>query len=164
MSDYGLLKPAGTLPRTGIETQDEFFARRHREREALAGVAPAIVIPRIYLAGPMTGYPDFNYPAFARAAQRLRDKGWAVTSPADEFHGDQARPYAEYVDRDLTLLGEVDAVYCLLGWDGREARGCVWERAVAARVYRLPIFYELTHEPPEAREFFSRQEPVRKVG
>jgi hypothetical protein len=30
---------------------------------------------RIYIAGPMTGLPEFNYPAFNAEAQRLRGLG-----------------------------------------------------------------------------------------
>ena len=33
---------------------------------------------RIYIAGPMTGLPDFNYPAFNAAAARMRALGFEV--------------------------------------------------------------------------------------
>ena len=33
---------------------------------------------RVYVAGPMTGLPDFNYPAFNAEAQRLRGLGYQV--------------------------------------------------------------------------------------
>ena len=43
---------------------------------------------RLYVAGPMTGLPDHNYPAFAEAAARLR----AVSSDQEtlDFEGEPA--------------------------------------------------------------------------
>ena len=38
---------------------------------------------RIYLSGPMTGLPDYNYPAFNAEAARLRALGYTVENPAE---------------------------------------------------------------------------------
>lgn len=45
---------------------------------------------RVYVAGPMRGIPEFNFPAFHEAAHALRERGHEVFNPAErdnERHG-----------------------------------------------------------------------------
>lgn len=38
----------------------------------------------VYVAGPMRGYPHFNFPMFHKATTVLRSQGYAVFSPAEQ--------------------------------------------------------------------------------
>jgi hypothetical protein len=38
---------------------------------------------KVYIAGPMTGLPQFNVPLFDHVARQLRKKGYDVVSPAE---------------------------------------------------------------------------------
>ncbi|WP_259331943.1 DUF4406 domain-containing protein [Pseudomonas sp. GW101-3H06] len=59
---------------------------------------------RVYVAGPMTGLMDFNYPAFNAAADQLRALGYEVENPAD--HGIvPGAEWADYMAYDLTRPG-----------------------------------------------------------
>lgn len=112
-------------------------------------------MPRIYIAGPMTGLPEWNFPAFHAAAARLRARGWEVVNPAEEFEGKTDLPYRAYVERDLEQLRTVDALAVLDGWDGQDARGSVWEWGVAVKLLGLPVFDVDDVPTPEgfARDF-----------
>lgn len=97
--------------------------------------------PRIYIAGPMTGLPDWNFPAFHEAAAKWRAEGWEVENPAESFGGDQTLPYRIYVTEDLRKLRSCQMIVMLTGWDGPNARGSVWEHEVALML-GLGVWYE----------------------
>lgn len=71
---------------------------------------------RVYIAGPMTGLPDFNFPAFHAAAAAWRAAGWEVFNPAEEFDGDTSKPYRAYVEHDMVSLLLDDANW-REGWE-----------------------------------------------
>lgn len=82
-----------------------------------------------YLAGPMRGLDQFNFPAFDAAAERLRAMGHAVVSPADldrkaGFDPNTSTPDTDFLRRalarDLHAITECDAVAVLPGWQGSQ--------------------------------------------
>ena len=81
---------------------------------------------KVYISGPMTGYPDFNYPAFHAAEQHLADLGHEPLNPAR--HPKQ-ETWADYLRLDLVDVLAADAVAVLPGWEC--SRGAVLEVHVA---------------------------------
>ncbi|WP_220816190.1 DUF4406 domain-containing protein [Pseudomonas paralcaligenes] len=84
---------------------------------------------RIYLAGPMTGIPLDNYPAFNTAAARLRAQGYHVENPAENPRQDS---WEAYMRQSIRQMLTCDLVAFLPGW--AESRGALLERYVAHQV------------------------------
>ena len=79
---------------------------------------------RVYVAGPMTGLPEFNYPAFEAAARDLRALGFDVSNPVEIDHAaghdvnrDGPQSHRDYMRRDLPEVLSCDAVVVLPGWE-----------------------------------------------
>lgn len=86
----------------------------------------------LYIAGPMSGYPSYNFPAFYSAARSLRACGYEVVSPA-EMHTELPGllPWSEYLRRDLIeLLSFTNGVALLPGYE--RSRGASLEVSVAS--------------------------------
>lgn len=80
---------------------------------------------KLYLAGPMRGYPDSNYRAFAAAAAHLRAEGHIVYNPAENGKIDLRTNFAA----DMTWISLVaDGVVFLPGWG--ESLGATAENAL----------------------------------
>ena len=71
----------------------------------------------VYLSGPMTGYKDFNYEVFNKAAARLRELGYDVLNPAETAGGTTHLPRSTYLRIDMGYVMAADAVCVLPGWE-----------------------------------------------
>jgi hypothetical protein len=91
----------------------------------------------------MTGKPDFNFPAFNAAADKLRDVGWDVINPAESFGGRTDLPRSAYMRKDIGDLLRCDYVGCLPGWE--DSKGASLEVQIAKEL-GLPIFNIETEE------------------
>lgn len=71
----------------------------------------------VYVSGPMEGYPGHNFEAFNATALLLRELGYEVVNPAENFDGrtDVARRVA--LRRDVELMSaDCNAIVFLDGW------------------------------------------------
>lgn len=90
---------------------------------------------RIYIAGPMTGYPEFNFPAFHAAATMLRSLGFDVVNPA-EVVTDTSTPWEECMKRDIQAMLSCDSVATLDGWERSKGAGI---ETSLARQLSMPV-------------------------
>ena len=113
---------------------------------------------RLYVAGPMTGIPQYNFPAFDIMATVLRDQGYDVVSPAElDDPADRAtalqspdgapqtahqfgKTWGDFLARDVKLLadGGIEGVVVIDGW--HKSRGARLETFVANAMCGLPVF------------------------
>lgn len=104
---------------------------------------------RVYIAGPMTGIPSFNIPAFDQLAADLRGQGHEVVSPSElddpatravamaspdgapGSGGTNGHTWGDFLARDVKILadGGIEAVVVLPGWE--KSKGARLETFVA---------------------------------
>lgn len=113
--------------------------------------------PTIYIAGPMRGYPNYNFPAFHNA-EKVLELDYNVLSPAraDELDGFDASKTHEFtqadmmvfIRRDFEMIARADAIAVLPGWE--KSTGATAEVALAKwkgiPVYRFPSMQTLEEE------------------
>ncbi len=95
-----------------------------------------------YLAGPMTGYANFNFDAFEAAAKNLRSQGYKVINPAENHDGAQDLPYEQYLEtakRQVRQEAE-EGIILLAGW--QDSKGAVEEVGWALELGRNIVSYE----------------------
>jgi hypothetical protein len=86
---------------------------------------------RVYIAGPMTGLPEFNFPAFHAMAAAMRAEGWHVENPAEHGHIEGAE-WADYLRFDIGRLSTCEAMMLLPGWS--RSRGARLEVHIAKEI------------------------------
>ncbi|WP_420114537.1 DUF4406 domain-containing protein [Pseudactinotalea sp.] len=89
----------------------------------------------VYIAGPMSGLPDFNYPAFRAAEGELRRAGHEPLNPADaEALNDTGVPqaWAWYMRHALGMVIRAEGIALLPGWE--RSRGATLEHLVALQL------------------------------
>ena len=85
----------------------------------------------IYIAGPMTGLADLNFPAFHAEAARLRALSQEVINPA-EINLDQHMTWLQCMRTDIAALVFCDAIQLLPGW--QNSKGATLEHHIAERL------------------------------
>ena len=87
-----------------------------------------------YLAGPMTGIPQDNLPAFIKAAAALRDEGFTIVAPVEfetaevmqavidnpelTFNEAAGTTWGSALARDVEIIAdEIDGLVFLPGWE-----------------------------------------------
>lgn len=115
---------------------------------------------RIYLAGPMLGIPEFNFPAFRTAAYTLRKQGHIIFSPAEKdierhgvdiskgnMNGDEKLAVEQHgFSLRVALAEDLDwicrhatAIALLPGWE--KSAGARAEHATAAAIPGIEFIY-----------------------
>jgi hypothetical protein len=101
---------------------------------------------KVYIAGPMSGYEEWNFPAFFKAEEELKLLGVDVINPAHNDGTDiekalesarfGKRDWAWYMRRDLAYVMECDTICVLEGW--QKSKGASLEVKVA-RALGMPV-------------------------
>lgn len=95
-----------------------------------------------YIAGPMSGYKDFNYPAFFEAEKQVAALGYTPLNPA--WADGPSYTWEQNMRRGLRLLLTADLLVLLPGWE--YSKGARLESHTAVEL-GLPV-YTLDRLPP----------------
>lgn len=90
--------------------------------------------PTLYIAGPMTGLPENNYPAFRQAERDLRAAGYRVHNPVrSDRRADSPRlnpkEWADWMRNGINQLIRCDGIALLPGY--QDSKGAMVERNLA---------------------------------
>ncbi|EIH1143738.1 DUF4406 domain-containing protein [Escherichia coli] len=118
---------------------------------------------KIYIAGPMTGYPDYNRAAFNAKAIELMAEGHIVLNPA-VLPGGLCQ--SEYMDICLAMVRSADAIYLLNRWEesvGARAEHAPAEKLGLTVIYESPTNIECQVAPHIYRELVNALRDIAAV-
>lgn len=106
---------------------------------------------KVYLAGPMRGLPDWNFPAFDAAEERWLAAGHQPFNPAQidrvlqygPGQGENPSHLRHVIQMDLACLFAADALALLPGWE--RSTGAAAELALV-QFLGLPVYDAVTME------------------
>lgn len=87
------------------------------------------LVDPVYIAGPMTGTPDWNFPKFHQVSNALREAGRTVVNPAENFGGRTDLPWETYLRLAIQQVAMCNSIVMLPGWE--ESKGARLEYLVA---------------------------------
>lgn len=143
---------------------------RERNEEAIRsnvsasyGLSPSESVGRsVYIAGPMRGIPELNFPEFYRIAAKWEKQGWRVVNPAqmDKEHGyvptKTQTSFAnlsieQAMARDLPAVASVDAIALMRGWERSQGANMELKHAIemGKHVYDAETFRRVKAVPKQ---------------
>ena len=105
---------------------------------------------RVYIAGPMTGYAELNFPAFRTEAAALRSVGLEVINPA-EINIDPSAGWSACMRADIAQLVTCDRIHLLPGWS--RSKGASLEHHIGRALGLLVTLAEGAETMPEQFRF-----------
>ena len=104
----------------------------------------------IYIAGPMAGFTELNFPAFYKAEEKLMKNGWRVVNPARfdyvfNVYGEsiKGKLLDAVCESERAAIPHLDAIYLLKGWE--KSKGAKRELFVALQ-HDLMVVVEESEE------------------
>ena len=91
----------------------------------------------LYICGPMSGLPEYNYPAFHAAAAELRALGWSVVNPAENPEPCPNPTWDDWMRISLEQVRSASLLALLPGWE--RSKGARLE-VETARELGIPCF------------------------
>jgi hypothetical protein len=99
-------------------------------------------VRRVYVSGPMSGYPGHNFAMFNAEAARLRALGYEVVNPVD-VNPDPGKPWEDCLRADLAAMLGCDTIAMLPGH--LNSRGATLELSVARSLgFKIRYAAEIT--------------------